>query len=794
MSFAHRFVAQKTATSTKNHPTDHRSSWRRPLLKVAVGAVAIAGLLPLVPMSAGPVSATTTTAQDGLTNANTLKIDAINALKQGDFARTQELLNRAVEMRPDDPTLQQLGDWVGRFNEKWAENDESRKENYEREVADVEALRAAGYEGYALTSTNVAAQYADDKAEFLKLPWVQDMMQAGVKTAEQYEQDGKWLQAMRVWGDLAAIDEANPRWKDELKDVTRRVTLLAMFVPKQLEEIRDDSQEERDAVSKLLLERRNAERAERGEELLPDPTTRPGDDAEEEDSIALDESFKTDWHNSLRGITFDMLGRGMAYADRGYVKPVAMDQMLEGGLESLLALATTPGLEQAFPELDNKQERDAFVKDISDQLNALKQADPSKVDQGTVTTLLKTIRLINQRTLKFDEEVVVSQFADGALGTLDPFSGMIWPSQWAEFRKSTQGRFVGVGIQIRTDTNGDLTVVSPIAGGPAEAAGIRYGDVITKIDGKSAHGITENQAVEVITGAAGTPVTRTIRNMEGEEVEHQLTRQPIDVRSVKGWKQENDGGWNWMVDPTAGIGYVRLTNFQATTASELSDAIGQMRRNGARGIILDLRYNPGGLLQSAVMVSDRFLGNASVVSTKSDRQGSQQVTLRAEAQPSDIKLPLIVLINEYSASASEIVSGALKDHDAALIVGQRSFGKGSVQMLDKLGGSGDDEAYMKLTTSHYYLPSGKNIHKDEGDTEWGVDPDVVVQMTPRQMNDSIRARQAMEVLRDDEKPAMVKLIDSDDEVDAEQASLDIDTQLSAALLLMRMELAGEPVM
>ncbi|MEL7237481.1 MAG: S41 family peptidase [Planctomycetota bacterium] len=740
----------------------------------------------------GQAMAGAVAADPGLTNATTLKRDAISALKRGDFDLTQQLLDEAMRLRPDDPTLQQMDTWVGKFNAVQADNAEQRQKNYERELGDIALLREKGYEAYAVSATNIAAQYADDDVEFVSLEWVQEMIDIGVTSAEAYEANGQWLMAMRVWGDLAAIDEENPRWKDQLKDATRRVTLLNTFAPTILKDLRDRTQEERDEVTRLLLEKRNAERLADGEEPLPDPTTRPAGDGE--DDTSLDESFVTDWRHELRGITMDMLRVALNDAQRSYVRPVEFNRMLEGGLEAVIMLATTPGLETAFPSLEEGPAKTAFVTDLEAELAALKAADPSKVDTGTATSLLKSVRAINNRSLKLDEEVLVSEFASGSLSVLDPFTAMIWPSQFAEFRKGTQGQFVGVGIQIRSEANGDLRVVSPLEGGPAIEAGIKYGDVITHIDGKNANGITDSQAVEVITGLPGTNVTLTIRNLEGEVTDHELVRRKINVRSVKGWRQLPSGGWEWMADPETGIGYIRVTNFQQSTATELAMALSELRRESANGIILDLRYNPGGLLQSAVQVADRFLGNAAVVSTKDDRGQMKPSVLRASPQTTDVKLPLVVLVNEYSASASEIVSGALKDHEVGLVVGKRTFGKGSVQMLYKLGGRGDDEAWMKLTTSHYYLPSGKNIHKDEMDTEWGVDPNVPVEMTPRQMNDAIRARQAMEVLRDDGTSATVKLLDADEEVDAETALLEKDTQLSAALLLLRMQIAGESVM
>ncbi len=387
---------------------------------------------------------------------------------------------------------------------------------------------------------------------------------------------------------------------------------------------------------------------------------------------------------------------------------------------------------------------------------------------------------------------------------------MIWPSQVREFKKKTQGEFVGVGIQIRSEPSGDLLVVSPLPGGPALASGVKAGDVITHIDGKAAHGISDYQAVEVITGNPGTTVALRTRSLDGTVTEHELVRQEIRVSSVLGWKQrpgaEAEGSWDWMLDPEAKVAYMRLKGFQKTTGDELKRAVAEARRDGARGMILDLRYNPGGLVGSSVEVADTFLRGGEIVSTRGDRQAvagqggrpqagqaTRRQSFRADRQRDDVDLPMIVLVNGYSASASEIVSGALSDHGRALVVGERTFGKGSVQMLFDLGGqrAGSDVAWLKLTISHYYLPSGRNIHKEELDTEWGVDPDVVVEMTPRQMTIAQRARQAMDVLREEGESATVQVEPGEDEVDAETALLETDAQLSAALLLLRVRLAGE---
>jgi len=225
---------------------------------------------------------------------------------------------------------------------------------------------------------------------------------------------------------------------------------------------------------------------------------------------------------------------------------------------------------------------------------------------------------------------------------------------------------------------------------------------------------------------------------------------------------------------------VRLTNFTRSSDDELKRVLTEMRKLGARGMILDLRDNPGGLLTAATDVADRFLGNGTIVSTRGERNAlPDQPAIDARPAVDDAGMPLVVLVNQFSASASEIVSGALQDHHRALIVGERTFGKGSVQMLFPLA---KRTAALKLTTSHYYLPSGRCIHREETGTAWGVDPDLTVEMTPQQKKDAIAARQELDVLR--EKAANGEVAKPKKDL------LACDPQLSAALLLLKLQLAG----
>jgi carboxyl-terminal processing protease len=320
---------------------------------------------------------------------------------------------------------------------------------------------------------------------------------------------------------------------------------------------------------------------------------------------------------------------------------------------------------------------------------------------------------------------------------------------------------------------------------PAYEAGIKAGDLILRVNGESVQELLLEQAVKKIKGPPGTPVTLTVRTAEGTTREFALKRATIKVASVMGWMRTRDGAWDYMLDPVQQVGYMRLASFSRQSAVEMDAAIRQMQAGGARGIILDLRSDGGGLLTVAIDIADKFLKEGAIVSTRADRRTPQQPTIaKAGLDRNEVELPLVILVNQFSASASEILAGALKDHRRAMIVGERTFGKGYVQMVFPIGGR---NAALKLTTRPYYLPSGRCVHREEDSTTWGVDPDVSVEMTPEQMRTIMDLRQELDILRRQGESA------SDPSTRPAKTPtdlLDADPQLSAALLLMRLQLAG----
>ncbi len=327
------------------------------------------------------------------------------------------------------------------------------------------------------------------------------------------------------------------------------------------------------------------------------------------------------------------------------------------------------------------------------------------------------------------ERKLVEDMISGGLERLDPHSSYISPREYKQFNKTSKGKFGGVGIQVGYDrqNRGQLTVISPMVGTPAYEAGILAGDLILKIDGKSTENMRLNEAVDLIQGEKGEKITLTVLH-EGtrDPVDVPLVRDEIQVQSVLGDRRNSDNpkDWDFMYDKEHKIGYIRLTAFTETAAAEMRAAVEGLQRDGVRGLIIDLRNNPGGLLRAAVEISDLFLTEGRIVSTKGRNMREEVYDAKPDGtllEPA-ARYPIVVLVNKFSASASEIVAAALQDHGRAVVVGERSYGKGSVQNIILME---HETSALKLTTASYWRPSGKNIHRfpDSKDTdEWGVKP------------------------------------------------------------------------
>jgi carboxyl-terminal processing protease len=335
------------------------------------------------------------------------------------------------------------------------------------------------------------------------------------------------------------------------------------------------------------------------------------------------------------------------------------------------------------------------------------------------------------------ERKLVEDMINGGLERLDQHSQYINPHDYKQFDKQSEGKFGGVGVQVGFDRQkgGLLTVISPMVGTPAYEAGVLAGDVILKIDGKTTEHMRMSDAVDMIQGEPGSKVILSLgREGKKEPVEVTITRAIIKVPSVLGDQRKpgNPKEWELFIDHKERIAYLRITTFSKTAPAELKAALTQLEKDGVRALVLDLRNNPGGLLRAAVEISDLFLEEGVIVSTKG--RNHRDEVYRAKPEGTMLtgpggSVPMAVLINKYSASASEIVAAALQDHKRAVVVGERSYGKGSVQNIILME---NESSALKLTTASYWRPSGKNIHRfpDKKDfeaakidpDEWGVQP------------------------------------------------------------------------
>ena len=362
-------------------------------------------------------------------------------------------------------------------------------------------------------------------------------------------------------------------------------------------------------------------------------------------------------------------------------------------------------------------------------------------------SLADTLDQVERNYVKpIDRRELLEAAIKGMLTKLDPYSVYVSPEEMSGFRTSVENQFAGIGVQVTID-QGQLKVSSPLVGTPAYRAGVQPGDRILEIDGESARNIALDEAVKKLKGEVGTTVNFTVRHpLTGENQSFAIQREIIRVDTVLGNSRNADNRWDFLLDHENRIGYIRLTAFSRDTAADLKKALEELQREKMRGLILDLRFNPGGLLTSAVDVSDLFISEGRIVSMKG-RNAEERVW--DAGKPGTFEgFPMVVLVNRYSASASEIVAACLQDHDRAVIVGERTWGKGSVQNVVELE---EGKSALKLTTATYTRPNGHNIHRfpDAKDSdEWGVKPNFgyEVKLNIDEMNDLITNRRRRDLV------------------------------------------------
>jgi len=603
-------------------------------------------------------------------------LEGLSLVATGKFDKGSSLIDQVAAIDHDNKQVQQVHTWLEAFDTLQADRAELKSKEYEKyvqwvqeEVAKEKWYLAISYCARAYSN----ASHAEDPDAFRQEPWVQNTVAGAIKAAQQFEKDRKWYKA------------------------ARRYLQLDTIFPNKLEY------------------RKAFERCQ--------------------DYILLELTYAEDseWEEMVDGVTREMAVEAFRLIRTKYLTKLSFKESAVTALKRMLMLTEVRDLSKVFKKMGDSDEVEEFQARIQPWLTRLE--DRETVSLEDMVEAFERVLQINNEIQLLPQTVLIREFVIGALKPLDRFSDMLWPSDVEEFDKHTQGKFTGVGISIRKETGEPIKVVSPLANSPAYSAGIRPGDFITHIDGKPAAPLTIRLAVKRITGPPGTTVTLTIKRPGlDEEFDVPLKRAEVTIYTIKGHSRKDTGEWDYLIDPDLKIGYVRMTNFFSETAQELANIMKTLKnQHNLRGLILDLRYNPGGLLPVAVEVTNLFLdGNKEIVSTR-DQRGQQDMQMfTSEPEGAHYPdFPMIVLVNENSASASEIVTGALQAHHRALVVGERTFGKGSVQqVLDVTHGR--REAFLKLTTAWYYLPNGRCLHHHDGAETWGVDPDVEIQLVPKE--------------------------------------------------------------
>ena len=368
-------------------------------------------------------------------------------------------------------------------------------------------------------------------------------------------------------------------------------------------------------------------------------------------------------------------------------------------------------------------------------------------------TFVDTFEQVDRNYVKdVDRRKLLEAALRGMIKELDPYSSYIPPEELARFNQQVDQQFGGIGIQVQPDPRTRrILVISPLPDTPAYKAGVRAGDIVTEVEGYDTENMPLSRAVELMKGPPGETVSIKVRHLSATEDEViSMERAIISVKSVLGDKWGKNGSWDFLVDDEQKIGYVRLTQFGRKSAEELATAIDALQKQGMKGLVLDLRFNPGGLLSQAVKISDLFIDSGTIVSTEGKNTAKRTFSATKAGTLPDF--PMAVLINRFSASASEILSACLQDHKRALVIGERSWGKGSVQNVIELESGA---SALKLTTAGYLRPSGKNIHRfpdSKVTDEWGVHPDDEIKFTRKELEDYDEYRRARDVLTEAAPP------------------------------------------
>jgi carboxyl-terminal processing protease len=682
---------------------------------------------------------------------------AYAAILRGDYDSGEHAIAQVLETG-SNPNAARVQNWLESYHSVIASRRELKSKTFDWNIAQAQQALADGHTFLALSFVAQALPYAENREQVSNDTWVKDLTQRCRATAAQLEQDDHWTNALNYYVLRGRIHPNDEALKEHSETAARHARIELTY-----------------KNEKALEER-------------------------------------------IRGVDRGLLRAAVKLIDRLYYREPDYREMSKGALDDLTALCSVTKLRTFMDGLGNPALREHFVRRLAEFRAEIEGERGTDLEYRDLLRLFDRVNNLNRESIELPEGLLVVEFLDGVISKLDDHTDMIWPADALDFEKMMMGGFEGVGIQLGIDERSNrLKVVTALENSPALEAGIEPDDIIVAVNGESTADWSTDDAVRKIQGPTGTQVVLTVqRPRNGEVLPFTLTRRRIVLTTVRGVERLPDDAKNWdyMLDKDAGVAYIRLTGFHPDSADELRAALRQASDQGMKGLVLDVRYNPGGLLDVAVDIVSTFLDEGEVVSTRGRLESERRERVDGKALYKD--LPLVILVNDASASASEILAGALQDHHRAIVLGERTFGKGSVQHVRQLS----DEAKLKLTTALYYLPSGRSPNKAPKADKWGVDPDLELKLTPKELRRVIEHERESYVIhnekadnqesplskeeqakvlealkadnpeKDDEPPLLsetdIKALDADP-----YEAPKTDPQLENALLLIRVKLAAD---
>ena len=653
---------------------------------------------------------------------------------RGDFVSAREIVRKSAAVKSTG--LRQLETIIDEYMAIKARRKASQNDVFQEQIGELEKLRRKGVPkdsndvNKVLATASKAFEYSNKEQEQILLNdlLIRQAVRQAKRIAAEFESKGKWLDAYKIcYSKLEQMYTDDKKYSDHAKQLLTKADIAAFLQDSQCQNCRE----------------------------------------------------------SYVNVEKQMFIKTVNFLDFSYVKIVDYRRMTIKAINRCKLLAevmSNPYLETSCKIRDTQYK--VFSTALTAMLDEVGQSSAS-IKKDKFIDVFERVLALNESPLKgmgLPPALLITQFAKGALSALDPYTVIYWPSQVQNLKKIITNQFTGIGIRF-SKQHDSPRVLSVLPDTPAYHSGFEAGDVIKAVDGVKTSEMSPKCVAKSIAGPKGTKVTLTIKR-EGENKSRDITlrRTNITVPSIRGWQRSGTGKWRYMIDADNKIGYIRISCFNDRTVGNFEKILAQLEAKGLKGLILDLRSNPGGLLHGALEIADGFIKKG-LIARIQPRFG-MPTYISAHKEKTHPNYPLVVLIDSSSASSSEILAGVLQEpkHNRATIVGERSYGKGSVQSIVSHLGEGTK---LKYTTAYFHLPSGKRIESRDADRKpgsenWGVSPDVNVKLRSDELQKMANMQEANESM---EKNYLGNALKA--QRFSSRETIDADPQLSIGLLVLK---------